>query len=637
MNTPIGATVLIVEDDPGIAELETNRLMDAGYHILVAGTAEEAINHLHRNRIDLILLDYRLPGAENGLDFYARVKAAGFDVPVILVTGFGNEATVIHALRIGVRDFVTKSIEYLDYIPEAVGRVLRQVQTEHRLAESEARLAAVIQSAQDAVIVIEADRITSLFNPAAERMFGCTASEAVGRPIIEFIPDEPDISGDPKDLTLSYRLRAGTRGVRTNGESFPLEASVSRGQVNGQVFYTVVVRDMTERRRLEEQFRQSQKMEAIGQLAGGVAHDFNNLLTVINGYSELLLESLPLTDPGRSLIEEIRRAGERSAGLTRQLLAFSRKEVVAPRLVNMNAVVVDVERMLRRVVGEDVILVTKLSATGSVLADPGQLEQVLLNLAVNARDAMPTGGTLTISTENVVRNGPSDGSTGRSHIAVSVTDTGCGITDGIRNRIFEPFFTTKGIGKGTGLGLAVVHGVITQNGGTVEVESTPGSGTTFRFYLPRTASKSQIEGKNTGLQMAPKGTETILLVEDENSVRALSSYVLQANGYTVLEARDGGEAVRISNEHVGTIDLLVTDVVMPGIDGREVAEQLRKARPGLRVLYLSGYTDDAILRYGVATDQINFLLKPFTASTLAIKVREILDGSQDAKQGERRP
>jgi two-component system, cell cycle sensor histidine kinase and response regulator CckA len=734
-------TVLVVEDDEGIAELERGRLEDAGYRVAVAGTAEAAFAALSTRPVDLVLLDYRLPGGRDGLDFYARLKAAGLDPPVILVTGFIDEATVIRALRAGVRDFVTKSAEYLDYLPEAVGRVLAQVGTERQLAESEARLAGVITSAQDAILVAEADFSISLFNPAAERMFRCPAAEAVGRSLDRFIPPTlPAGAAGPGSPSL---VGTRDRGVRADGEEFPLEASVARTEAGGKRFYTIVARDVTdrkqmeealrrseerhrsfvettnewvwvcdlsgrmrynnpaladilgygpgeldgantldllhpddrplaekllargaadrrgwsgvvfrfrhrdgtyrhlesnavptvdpggrvtgfqgadrditERRRLEDQLRQAQKMEAIGRLAGGVAHDFNNLLTVINGFSEMLLGDPGLSPNGRELVAEIARAGDQAAALTRQLLAFSRKQVLAPKVLDLNALVREMERMLARLIGADVQLASSLDPDlGRVRADPGQLEQVLLNLAVNARDAMPRGGRLAIETRN--GGGPAG-----NVVVLEVADTGTGMDAETRARIFEPFFTTKEPGKGTGLGLAVVHGIVTQSGGQIEVESAPGRGTRFRIELPRVAGDPSTS--TVGPVDLPAGTETLLLVEDEPAVRALDRRVLSNCGYTVLEAKDGRDALRVAAEHAGRIDVLVSDVVMPHLGGRQLAERLMAARPGIKVLFVSGYTDDAVVRHGVGAE-FAFLPKPFSPARLARKVREVLD------------
>jgi two-component system, cell cycle sensor histidine kinase and response regulator CckA len=423
-----------------------------------------------------------------------------------------------------------------------------------------------------------------------------------------------------------YRFRHGDGGYRwTRGElrlicdpaGRPLEVVGSWS-------------DITEHKNLEEQFRQAQKMEAFGQLAGGVAHDFNNQLTIINGYSEILLGSMILDDPSHELLNEIHKAGQRSAGLTRQLLAFSRKQVLTLKVLDLNVLVADMTSMLRRVIGEDVTL-SYAPATDlwPVKADLGQMEQILMNLAVNARDAMPTGGKLTIETGNVnldesyaathpdARPGP--------HILLAVSDTGCGMTAAVRAKIFEPFFTTKEVGKGTGLGLATVYGIVKQSGGHIGVYSEIGLGTAFKVYLPRVDPVIGIGKGLSRITIPPRGTETVLLVEDEAAVRALSRRVLEHAGYKVLEAADGAEALQVAAEHAGTIHLLLTDVVMPGLGGQAVAEQLAEQRPGLRSLFISGYTDDAVVRHGILHDRVNFLQKPFSPAALAIKVREVLD------------
>jgi two-component system cell cycle sensor histidine kinase/response regulator CckA len=400
---------------------------------------------------------------------------------------------------------------------------------------------------------------------------------------------------------------------------------------DGQVVRVAgVAEDVTEKRQLEAQLRQAQKMEAIGQLAGGVAHDFNNLLTVINGCSELLLDAIGDRADLRELLEEIRKAGERSASLTRQLLAFSRHQVLAPAILDVNEVIHHVEKMLRRLIGEDIDLITvPQRPLGSIKADRGQLEQVLLNLSVNARDAMPHGGKLTIATREVdlteefasSRPGVAPG----RHIALAVTDTGVGMSEEVRRRLFEPFFTTKESGKGTGLGLAVVHGFVKQSGGCVEVTSEPGVGTCFTIYLPRMDARG---GPVTGLAEVRDGhaggTETILLIEDDDAVRALTKRVLQRYGYNVLDASRGADGLHLAATHTGPIHLLITDVVMPGIPGRMVAEQIGESHPETKVLFFSGYTNDDVVRTGVLHDAVHFIQKPFAPAALARRVREIL-------------
>jgi two-component system cell cycle sensor histidine kinase/response regulator CckA len=324
------------------------------------------------------------------------------------------------------------------------------------------------------------------------------------------------------------------------------------------------------------------------------------------------------------------KAGERAAGLTRQLLAFSRQAIVEPRVLNLKDVLAETDSLLRRVIGEDIELVTLSSPdAGSVRADPGQITQLLLNLAVNSRDAMPTGGRLTIEIRNVVLDesytqGHAEARPGH-HVLLAVSDTGCGIPAEVLSRIWEPFFTTKEVGKGTGLGLAVVHGVVKQAGGHVQVYSEVGHGTTFKVYLPRVRERPSSGKSYPAVKVMPRGTETVLLVEDEDGVRALASHVLAGCGYTVIEARDGAEAVRVAGEHEGRLDLLVTDVVMPHLGGRELAERLVSRHPGLKVLYLSGYTDDAVVRHGILEAEVQFLQKPYSPSVLALKAREVLD------------
>jgi nitrogen-specific signal transduction histidine kinase len=390
------------------------------------------------------------------------------------------------------------------------------------------------------------------------------------------------------------------------------------------------MRDLTMQKTLEEQFHQSQKMEAVGQLAGGVAHDFNNLLTVISGYSELLVTRLPANDPTRGFIEEILKAGERAAHLTRQLLTFSRKAVVERRVLGLNALVTDTEKMLRRLIGEDISMATTLApALGQVKADAGQIEQVIMNMAVNARDAMPQGGKLSIETANAELGADyamlhPEVKPGR-YVMVAISDSGSGMSQETKAHIFEPFFTTKGMGKGTGLGLATVYGIVKQSGGHIEVHTALGQGTTFKIYLPLVEDKASSGMSLHSSKIAPHGTETILLVEDEDAVRAITKLALQSLDYTILEAKNGEEAVRISERHTEPIHLLITDVVMPVMGGRQVAERMAACKQGIKVLYLSGYTDDAVLRHGILQADVAFLQKPFTPMSLANKVRAVLD------------
>ncbi len=382
-------------------------------------------------------------------------------------------------------------------------------------------------------------------------------------------------------------------------------------------------------RQSEEQLRQSQKMEAIGRLAGGVAHDFNNLLTAILGYSQLMGARLDPRDPLRGHASEIEKAAERASGLTRQLLAFSRKQVLAPKVLDLNAVVSAMTGMLRRLIGEDVSFVAKPAPElGCVSADPGQIEQVLMNLVVNARDAMPDGGKLTVETADVVLDEPyarrHDGVTPGRYVMFSVSDTGVGMDAATRSRIFEPFFTTKGSGKGTGLGLSTVYGIVKQSGGTIHVYSEPGRGSTFKVYLPRVEKAAEaLEARQA--TDSPRGTETILLVEDEDVVRDLAREILEMHGYTVLEAPHPGEAILICERHGGPIHLMVSDVVMPKLSGPDLHARVAPLRPGMKVLFTSGYTDGALTHDGVLSADMAFISKPFSPDALARKVREVLE------------
>lgn len=522
--------------------------------------------------------------------------------------------------------------------------------TERRLAEhasqqQQMRLEGIVNSAMDGIITVDEGQSVILMNAAAERMFGCRAEDIVGTRVERFIPERYRAahSGHVQAFgKTGVAARAMGRfgpisGLRANGEEFPIEASISQIEVDGHKLFTVTCRDVTERiraeeerRKLEAQLHQSQKMEAFGQLAGGVAHDFNNLLTIINGYSEWLLGTLPPEAESRIQLAEILKAGERAASLTHQLLTFSRQQLLEPKVLKLNAVVDEIESMLRRLIGEDIQLSTVLRPTASfVKVDPGQIEQVILNLAVNARDAMPQGGQLTIETSDIELDAAytsvhTDISPGRFNL-LAVSDTGVGMSREVRARIFEPFFTTKGLGRGTGLGLAVVHGIVKQSGGNVEVYSELGKGTTFKIYLPVVEGASADDAAPDA-SATEGGGETILLVEDEDSLREMTALALTGFGYVVLKASDGREAIQRMAEYGGRVDLLLTDVVMPEMSGRSLAETLGRVYPELKVLFISGYTDDAVMRHGVLQSEVAFLQKPFTLDGLARKVREVIGG-----------
>ena len=500
----------------------------------------------------------------------------------------------------------------------------------YREARLDSQYRELVENAADVVFALDTEGRFTALNQASETLTGRTRADLIGRPLAELAaPGQDEVlaraarGGGPVELTL---LAGGGRPV-------VLEVAGRRIERDGRFAgVECIARDVTERRQLEEQLRQAQKMEAVGRLAGGIAHDFNNLLTAINGFGDLALDILPPDHPARAMVAEIRKAGDRAAGLTRQLLAFGRRSVVAPQVLDLNAVVRESESLLGRLLGEHLVLTADLDPTlPRVAADPGQIQQLVMNLAVNARDAMPEGGRLTISTQvaGVARAGLArDPDVPAGEYAVlSVADTGCGMTAEVKARIFEPFFTTKGPGKGTGLGLATVYGIVRQSGGHIAVESEPGRGTEFRVYLPVARGDEASEPPPVVTPMPRRGRETVLVAEDESAVRALARRTLESSGYTVLEAADGEAAIGVAAAYRGTIDLLVTDVVMPRLGGRQLAEALTSRRPGLRVLFMSGYTDDGALLDGVRDAAVAFLPKPFAPVALVRKVREVLDGS----------
>jgi PAS domain S-box-containing protein len=476
------------------------------------------------------------------------------------------------------------------------------------------------------------------WNPAAEQMFGFSEAEVLGKhPFDVVVP----AASRPYVQSIFDKIQAGNMDAHGESENCTKNGSAIICEWHNTPMFDEtgafaglmsLAQDVTERRLLEGQLRQAQKMEAVGQLAGGVAHDFNNLLSVVLTYSGLLLTDLESDDPKRADVEEIYQAGQRAAELTRQLLMFSRKQVVEPKILDLNSVVASVEKMLRRLLGEDIELTTVPGvALGRIRADHGSIEQVIMNLAVNARDAMPVGGMLTLETANLTIDETYAkthvGANPGEYVMLSVTDTGQGMTKATLARIFEPFFTTKEQGKGTGLGLSTVFGIVQQSGGSVWVYSEPGIGTTFKIYLPRIDAGVD-EAPAVALKATLGGSETILLVEDETQVRDVARGILRRHGYTVLEAQNAGEALLICEQHDGPIQLLLTDVVMPKMSGPTLAKRLVQIRPEMKVVCMSGYTDDAAVRHGVIDAEFAYLQKPLTVDSLLRKVREVLDGAR---------
>jgi PAS domain S-box-containing protein len=544
--------------------------------------------------------------------------------------------------------------------------------TDSRIAQEEVKrsrdqLDVILQGIADVIMVFQPPGNLLYFNEAAGRMLGLSApgvdvKRFVGAPMEEVfagieIRDEDGKPIEPAKTPIRMAL-AGTevastllryRIAKQGPERWLITKVKPILDETGDVRMAISIsQDTTELRKAEDQYRQAQKMEAIGRLAGGVAHDFNNLLTAINGYSDLLEEMTEEGDPRKPYLEEIRKAGERAASLTNQLLVYSRRQIVAPKIVDVNAVVAHMEKMLRRLIGEDIELDVRLKPDlRSIRADPGQLEQVILNLAVNARDAMPLGGKIDLSTDEVsIEAGLTvNGEEVRAghYVVLAVADSGMGMDEAVKNRIFEPFFTTKKMGRGTGLGLATVYGIVKQGGGHIGVESEMGKGTSFRILFPsvpptireRSAGKEKLRLKGTGAAEF-SGKETILLAEDDNAVRGFVKDILAAQGYRILDACNGSEALELAQGFDGKIDLLLTDVIMAQMGGRELTDRMKALRPDLKTIYMSGYTDDAVIRHGVYAKTEPFLQKPFSPDSLSRKVREVLD-TAPAAAGDARP
>jgi PAS domain S-box-containing protein len=570
---------------------------------------------------DLVLSDFSIASMD-AFRVLEIVKEVCPECPVIVVTGTLSDELAAECIKRGALDYLLK--DKLERLPSAVERALAERQLMTERAETQRTLrhhAALVSASDDAIIGLAVDEIVTSWNHGAENLFGCPASEAIGKAFSAIVP--PD---DRSELfQLQSALKEGRRlhnletlHHRRDGKILSISVALSPIQsAEGEILGgAVIVRDISERKQLEQQFLHSQKMEAVGRLAGGVAHDFNNLLTVINGYADLAAAELEAGSSVSNKIKSIKGAAMRASGLTRQLLAFSRRQVLQPQIVNINDAIRNVSTMLSRLIGENIELVTNLAPDLPLIKiDPGQLEQVILNMVVNAQDAMPAGGKLLIETSGVI---------GPSGAVVVVQDTGIGMDENVRTRIFEPFFTTKEAGKGTGLGLATVYGIVQQSGGVISVTSEPEKGTTFRICFP--AADTFIPGGETKpvLEAPAYGTEKILLVEDDQDVRILTATILKQQGYTVIEASSTEEACAALDVHKGTIRLVLTDILMPSNGVPEMSHVLQATVDEVPVLYVSGYTGDLLTRYGISGSEINFLEKPYTSQTLGRKIREVL-------------
>ncbi|HYP99937.1 MAG TPA: response regulator [Polyangiaceae bacterium] len=639
--------VLLVEDSPSDAKLLLHELR-GGIPLLECERVEDASAMraaLLTRSWDVVISDWALP-AFSGLAALALVGELNLDLPFIIVSGTIGETVAVEAMHAGAHDYLIKG--NLKRLVPAIEREIREAGTraarraaELELAKAAQRYRALFDDSPLPTWVCDpATQSLIAVNDAAIRHYGYSREQFAALTIADLeMGSVPPPSGGPQH---EFAIERGTalRHKKRDGSPIWVELTIHDLELEGRLARLYVAHDVTQRkeaeaqlRKTEEQLRRAQKMEAIGNLAGGIAHDFNNLLSVILGYTGIALDELRPGEPIRADIEEVQLAGRRAATLTRQLLAFSRKQILQLVVLDLNEIVTNMERMFGRLIGEDVqVAIMSERGLGKIHADTGQVEQILMNLVVNSRDAMPDGGKLTIETSNVEL----DAAYAADHLGVkpggyvmlAVTDTGTGMDAEVQARVFEPFFTTKGQDRGTGLGLATVFGIVKQLGGHIWLYSEVGAGTTFKIYFPRNDDDCEAPALSNGEPMVLTGSETILLVEDEKQVRELARTILRKAGYNVLDAQGGGDALLICEQFTGRIQLLVTDVVMARMSGKQLAERLAPLRPDMKVLYMSGYTDNSIVHHGILDSGIAFLEKPITPPLLLRKVREVLNASR---------
>jgi PAS domain S-box-containing protein len=631
--------ILLAEDNPDDATLIKRELAKSGVDVTIRRVDSAAAFRIALDEVDpdVVLTDHSMPQF-TAHDALKIARDARPQTPVIVVTGSLDEETAADYIKEGAADYILKT--HLTRLPAAlVGalerrRALIATDAAHKaLLGSEAKFAKAFNANPSGMAITTMDGGVVDVNEAFVRTLGYSREEAIGRSTVELglWPTPEERLRVVQQAQALGRIQAVEIEVRTKeGVSRTLLYSAELIELDGAPHVLVLTTDITERRQLEDQLRQAGKMEAVGQLAGGVAHDFNNILTAILGYADLLAADLPAADRRLEDVDEIRKAARRATALTRQLLAFSRKQVLEPRVLGLNELVDNMDKMLRPILGENVELRAAPAADlHTVRADPNQIEQVILNLAINARDAMPKGGKLTIETANVEL----DADYAARHATVvpghyvmlAVGDTGTGMDEATQKRIFEPFFTTKEAGRGTGLGLSTVYGIVKQSGGSIWVYSELGRGTTFKIYLPAVDAPAEGLGRAAAPAKDLSGTETVLLVDDDEQLLHLAERALAARGYTVLAADRGATALDIARRHQGSIHALLTDVTIPDMDGRALAAALRAERPEMRLLYMSGYADQAIVHHGVLDADVAYLPKPFTTEAIARRVREVLD------------
>jgi two-component system cell cycle sensor histidine kinase/response regulator CckA len=632
--------IMVVEDESIVAEDMKAMLEGFGYAVpAVAFSGEEAVKKALDTQPDLVLMDIVLKGQMSGVEAVEHIRSR-CNIPVVYVTAYADEKTVRRAKVTEPFGYLLKPFDARE-LQTTIEIALYKHQMDKKLQESEQWLSTTLRSLGDAVLSTDTQGYITFMNPRAEVLTGWTQAEAFGRHVVEILLVRHETTQALAENPIVKVLQEGTTIdladhnlvlVARDGSERPIDDSASpiKDDHDNIVGAVLIFRDITDRRQLQEQLVQAQKMEAIGRLAGGVAHDFNNLLTVISVYTELLLSRRNRHDQLERYATEIKKAVDNATALTSQLLTLSRKQMLQPRVLELNALIGNMAEVVQRLLGQATeLIIIRGARLGYVNVDPAQLEQVVLNLVMNARDAMSQGGTLTIETADIeweelqarryggVHPGP--------YVMLAVSDTGCGMDATIRSRLFEPFFTTKSGGRGTGLGLSIVYGIVSQSGGHIEVDSAPGRGAVFRVYLPRIEKLAVAQKPSASAMKLEQGSETVLLVEDEDEVRAAVCESLRMRGYTVLKARHGKEALMICRRHEGPIHLLLTDVVMPQMTGPKLAQRIFLLRPEIKVLYVSGYTSDALAQRNMMDPGTAFLQKPFTPDMLARQVRAVLD------------
>ena len=629
--------ILVMEGDTSFTQIICDMLegsQNTPFQIVLAGTGQGGVvpNHVYES-VDALLLDLHVLN-DAALNRVSEIHAQYDSLPILALIPAEEDTLGDQVLAAGAADYLVKETLSPELLRRTLKYAIEHLRAENKVRQSEQRFHELFENAKDILFTVDLEGNVTSLNKSAEEVMGWSRSEALQLNIKALVaPEHFNLCSQMMQRILNEEplQHFEISMLRKDGRKVLLQTSARLIYSNGQKEGVQgIARDITERRHLENMVQQSQKLEAIGRLSGGLAHDFNNLLCVISGHTELLTEQMQPEHPALRNLTQIKKAVDSASSLTRQLLAFSRKQVFHPRILDLNAIVIETEKLLGRLIGEHIEFFSALHpALGHVRVDPVQVEQVLVNLVLNARDAMPQGGKLTIETKNVELEASS-----RSYRAVvppgkyvvlSVTDNGCGMDEDTQNRIFEPFYTTKELGKGTGLGLATVYGIIKQSGGFIWVYSEPGQGTCFKVYLPRIDKPTTPPPSlNTPAELR-KGTETILLVENAEPLRTLAKEFLKGGGYAVLDAENGKEALQIANSFGGTIHLLLTDVIMPGMGGKQLAMHLSGLRPSTKILYMSGYPNDGIVQSGILATGVVLLEKPFTREILLRRVRQVLD------------